>query len=148
VDFDISYNRVNVAAERNSHRRNGEELMLTTSYDTYRESGGISDPARFHRLLLIANTDVLQLNICIAQIAEIALAAKIELNGAGILSDETVAVYKILRMNAIADAGAANPHRTLSDEQILAETLLIVGDFESLEKLSHTFPYMLSLGKK
>jgi hypothetical protein len=131
-----------VAAERNSHSRNGEELMLTTSYEQYRKLGGILDPDRFMKLSGTVRMDCLQTKICITQITTIALAAKIDLDGASILCDETIAVYKVLRMSTITDAGAPNPVRMLSDEQILADALRIVADVDSLGKLSQAFPHI------
>lgn len=120
--------------------------MLTPSYEQYREAGGILDHTRFQKLLLKAKIDIRESKMCVAQVTVIAQAAKIDLDCAGNLSDETIAVYKLLRTNAIADASAVNHHITLCDIQIFADTLRMVADVDSLEKLSQAFPH-ISLGK-
>jgi|GEM_PF-3164036 len=120
--------------------------MLIPSYEQYQESGGILEHAPFKKLLRKAEIDIQESKMCAAQVTAIAQAAKIDLDGAGNLSNETVAVYKLLRTNAIADVYFINHHRGMCDIQIFADALRIVQDDDSLEKLSRAFPH-ISFGK-
>jgi len=114
--------------------------MLIHSYERYLELGGSLERTRFDRLLQRARIDIRESKTCIAQVTAIALASAIEVDCTGDLNDERVAVYKLLRTNAVADVHTANRHISMCDIQIFAETLRVVADVESLKKLAQAYP--------
>jgi len=113
---------------------------MVNDYERYLELGGSLSRSRFNRLLQKARTDIRESKTCVAQVTAIALASAIKVDCVGDLSDERVVVYKLLRTNAVADVHTTNRHISMCDIQIFAETLRVVADVESLEKLAQAYP--------
>jgi len=115
------------------------------NYKSYQELGGILNEKdcqnvldRMRDLKVLDSTDP-QVKSRVAQGTGIATFAKIELNSSEGMLDPKIVLYVILRGDTQPE-GAKHHHSQMSDQQIFGETLRMLGDVGSLEKLIKAYP--------
>ena len=109
-----------------------------SAYNSYRALGGIINEKDYRSALERADiTSPDERAPHIKQAIAMARTAGIELSGEH--ADKKVVLYDILRGD-VAEEGVENHHCQMSDQRLFAETLRMLGDAESLEKMKAAFP--------
>jgi len=121
------------------------------NYNSYQEMGGIINENDYQNVLnrmrdlkVLDRTDP-QIRASVAQVTGIAKFAKIELNSSKNMLDPKIVLYVILRGDTRPE-GAKHHHSQMSDQEILGETLRMLEDAGSLEKLITAYPNIFSFG--
>ena len=115
-------------------------------YERYQELGGRINQEGYERILLRAGGAPAPSTVSIAQAKGIANFAGIVLDNETSGVDKRVALYGIMRNDSVPTDPENSPlyknHYTrMSDQQLFAEVLRMVGDNDSLQKLISSHPH-------
>jgi len=116
------------------------------SYHRYQKLGGIINEEDYRSALARAESVTTFDKTLIAQAEGIARFSKIELNKAEGITDPKIKLYVILRGD-VRPEGVDRYHDEMSDQRLFAESLRMLGDAESLDKMRQAYP-RISMGEE
>lgn len=109
-------------------------------YERYKKLGGIINEKDYDSALARAKNPAAVKMSLIKQSEFIAQVAGIELRNEKDTPDQRTVLYGILRADAKSKEEAEYHHSDMSDQRLFAETLRMLGDADSLNKLINAYP--------
>ena len=116
-----------------------QDVQEETSYQQYKELGGIINEKDYDSALLRAKDTTDFDKTLISQAGNIAKIAGIKLHGTENSPDRRVVLYGILRMD-VRPKGIKRHHDEMSDQRIFMEALRMLGDIDSIDKMVKQYP--------
>ncbi|GEM_PF-3168975 len=131
----------------NPHERPEHIRLFMRNYQNYLALGGTINKEDYESILKKAETLKIRnstdpsVECCIRQLENMARFSGIELHNEGVIPGSKIMLYVSVRVD-FKNGGLQDHYTQLNDQRMFAEVLRILGDADSLKKLSQAYPHI------